>query len=219
MCEFRHLGSSEFSSTQDSCVTFEEGLPSVDSFLNLWPLSEQGTMLIYGEEDFLFTWSLSKHFPPEFLLATSGQKEEYLCLTGKIAIKERVIQLSKAGIEVKWGVELQCLYMGHAPVISWEQISCVLWMIRRDKNEEALAKRLLEFFSSLSVMLLSEGRADIAVILTMYNDQFSRCQVCSLFPTVLLLSPLEMLVCVAKRYSCCWLLCRLKEWQGNAFSS
>eukprot|EP00250_Pteridium_aquilinum_P027313 c3464_g1_i1 orf=105-3227(+) len=178
LCEFRHTGSAELSSIQDSCVTFEEGLPSMDRFLNLWPLSEERTLLIYGEEDFSFTWNLSNHYPPELLLATSVIKEESFCLTGKTAVKERVTLLSEAGMTIMWGVELHRLHMSEAPVISWEQVSCVLWTIKKEKNEDkALGKRLLDFFSSLSVTLLSEGYADIAVLLTMYNDQFSRCQV------------------------------------------
>ncbi|KAI5062983.1 hypothetical protein GOP47_0021530 [Adiantum capillus-veneris] len=173
LCEFRHPGSSEILPIQESSVVFEGSLPSDRDLLSLWPLSEKGMIFIYGEEDFSFTWNLSQYYPSNCLLATSSNEDECMHLKTETAIKQRVNQLSEAGVEIKWGLELHSL-----PSDRWENISCVLWTIKRDKpDDESLAKRLLDFFSSLSVILLSGCRADIALILTMYNDQYSRYQV------------------------------------------
>ncbi|MCO5563609.1 hypothetical protein L7F22_017256 [Adiantum nelumboides] len=173
LCEFRHPGSSEILPVQESSVMFEGSLPSDRDLLSLWPLSEQGTLFIHGEEDFSFTWNLSQYYPSNCLLATSSNEDECMHLKTETAVKERVTRLSEAGVEIKWGVELHTL-----PSDRWRDISCVLWTIKRETTEdESLAKRMLDFFSSLSVILLSGSRADIALILTMYNDQYSRYQV------------------------------------------
>ncbi|KAH7425191.1 hypothetical protein KP509_11G043600 [Ceratopteris richardii] len=172
-CDFRHPGSFETLPILNSPLTFEESYPSLNCFLDLCPNEEDGTILIYGDDDFSFTWNFSQHYSPRSLLATSTLGDDCLHLKTVTAVKERVTQLSGMGVRIRWDTDLQSL-----PADVWEDITCVVWNIRRVRNEEeSETKRLQNFLSTLSVILFAESLAHISLILTMYNDQFSRMKV------------------------------------------
>ena len=186
MCEFRHIGSTQPPSIQCSPIEFEE-FPEKDSFFKLLPPCQQESILIYGEKDFYFTRRLSEHYKPQKIVALSMDRKESID-EGRTDIWDRVNQLVDSGVKIIWDMEKWPLSTENSSVIPWNQIACVVWTVRREK-EEIFSKKLVDFFSSLSVTLLSQGLADITLLLTMYTDQYSKWQVCLLHFSIAIVVP------------------------------
>ena len=177
MCEFRHIGSTQLPSIQCFPIEFEK-FPEKDSFFKLLPPCQQESILIYGEKDFYFTRRLSEHYKPQKIVALSMDRKESID-EGRTDIWDRVNQLVDSGVKIIWDMEKWPLSTGNSAVVPWNEIAYVVWTVRREK-EEIFSKKLVDFFTSLSVTLLSQGLADITLLLTMYTDQYSKWQVCLL---------------------------------------
>lgn len=172
MCEFLHAGGSQLPSPQCHPMEFED-VPEKGSFFKLLPSYQQESILIYGEDDFYFTRRLSEHYAPQKIVATSVYTKESID-EGRTDIWDRVNQLLDSGVRIIWDMEQWPLCTATIP---WSEIDCVSWAIKREK-EESFPKKLLDFLYSLSITLLSQGVADITLLLTMYTDQYSKWQVC-----------------------------------------
>lgn len=179
LCEFQHGRNGQNLSISNHPVEFEEDFPTAETLLNILPSCEneeayQEIILIYGEEDFSFTENLSRHCKATEILAISASSTEKMT---KAHVKDRVSQLAEAGVKIVWNVKIKSLFSEDETVVPWSKVACVLWTINIGSNDETMTKNLQDFFSLLSVTLLSQGVADITVLLTMYNNQYSKWQV------------------------------------------
>lgn len=158
-------------------------------------------VLLVGDGDFSFArWFMetipSRNFQ---VVATSPDSQAEASRKHPIVLSANVSAIASSGAKVLFGVDFSVApavsgfsgqifdqrWRGEVARMSWIPVRKVLWSFpfSSSKPEESLQaqrKRVAEFFLSLSRPFLKESTSETfscEVIITLCNDQFSRCQV------------------------------------------
>jgi len=147
----------------------EDPAASAYSFLQLLPTSGYGCVLLLNDKDLRFTSSLSHHYVPTKIIATTTRSysSDLVASLGDVKILWNVSNPCDSIIETK----------GKFP-IPWKELRSVLWFVETDENDSNIQHHFIQnFFEFLAIRVLAEKLYDLQVIVTMNNIRFAQLQV------------------------------------------
>ncbi|XP_020538355.1 DExH-box ATP-dependent RNA helicase DExH8 isoform X2 [Jatropha curcas] len=170
-CHFSHdLGSSISSVNPIPCLPEDDDVNAA-TFLQLFPASSDGCILLLDDTDMHFSSILARHYDPSKIICTT-------CTSGS-----SIVDPSLRDVRVLWGLShpYQTIISKAAKnPIPWSEIKCILWFPNLNSDAENLEKQKLHiqnFFEYLSIRIIADSLYELRVIITMNNIRFSLLQV------------------------------------------
>ncbi|WJX19938.1 RNA helicase [Trifolium repens] len=170
-CLFSHdTDRSAVSTRRNTCVPEDNAMSSA-SLLNLFPKSNDGSILILDDTSLHFTSSLACHYEPSKIISTTSLSETTFT------------EPSLTGTRILWGLHhpyQTIIAKAGKSLIPWNEVQCVLWFPCFDSYGEDLAGKknaVQNFFEYLAIRLLADDLQEVQVIITMNNIRFSQLQV------------------------------------------
>ncbi|KAL3827824.1 hypothetical protein ACJIZ3_016626 [Penstemon smallii] len=169
-CFFSHASDSlaVSGSKPNLCCPEDEDTDS-NSLLQLFPHSSDGCILLLDDIDFHFSSHITRYYNPSRIISTSSQ------------IEISTLNPSLMGIKTLCGLShpyQTIMSRAGDNVVPWNEVKCILWFPRFDRDNVEGQKNLLQtFFNYLAIRMLADVLPEVQVILTMNNIRFSQLQV------------------------------------------